>query len=188
MGCKEEQFTSKYGHARLLLILLFCEESRIARQQIVDTFLTLLLKTRFSPVRSRESRVSWDENRASRETRVTAAHDDGFGGSCGGAHRASSSDRGTRKLGIHEEIQSTSWWNLGYFIQNTRNWIRTAVFEQNGACRWNVFSSSGLVMFTRTVRCTATYIRCSYGSPKFSWIFYWLLFVDLNQSIFVQMH
>ena len=58
-----------------------------------------------------------------------------------GAHRSSYSDRGTRKLWIHEEIQSTSWRNLSYFIQNTRNWTRTAVFEQNGACRWNVLSS-----------------------------------------------
>ena len=47
-----------------------------------------------------------------------------------GAHRASSSDRATRKLWIHEGIQSTSWWKLSYFIQNNRNWTRTAVFEQ----------------------------------------------------------
>ena len=61
-----------------------------------------------------------------------------------GAHRASSSDRGTRKLWIHEEIHSTSWWNLSYCIQSTRNWTRTAVFEQG-------HSTSGLY-WTRAVR------------------------------------
>ena len=37
-----------------------------------------------------------------------------------GAHRASSSEQGTRKLWIHEEIQSTSWWNLIFYSKYSK--------------------------------------------------------------------